>query len=256
MSTYYWGFWYALIFLSRVPGPYLKRIDKDVQQAAMWFYPVVGAILGLVLITLVFLCFQYNPQAPVLLVAALTLALWVYFTGAMHLDGVADTADAWVGGLGSHERTLEIMKDPRVGSMAVAAMAVVLLVKFAAISALLEQAHNNNGLLLSGLLLIPMLARTGIIGLMATTSYVRKQGMVSNTQNAATKSKVAVMSIVWMLLAIPILQEKTLLLLIVWAVLLVGYRHALNKRLGGYTGDTLGAAVEIQEAVLLAALVL
>ncbi len=256
MSTYYWGFWYALIFLSRVPGPYLKRIDKEVQQAAMWFYPIVGAVLGLVLITLVFLCFQYNPQAPVLLVAALVLAMWVYFTGAMHLDGVADTADAWVGGLGNHERTLEIMKDPRVGSMGVAAMVVILLVKFAAITALLEQTHNTTHLLLGGLLLIPMLARAGIIGLMATTSYVRKQGMVSDTQNAATKTKVAVIGMVLTLLAVPLLQEKIMLVLLVWLALLAGYRHALNKRLGGYTGDTLGAAVEIQEAVLLVALVL
>ncbi len=256
MSTYYWGFWYALIFLSRVPGPYLKRIDTEVQQAAMWFYPIVGAVLGLALVTLVLLCFQYNPHTSGLLVAALVLALWVYFTGAMHLDGVADTADAWVGGLGNHERTLEIMKDPRVGSMGVAAMAVILLVKFAAIAALIEQAHNNIWLLLGGLLLIPMMARAGIIGLMATTSYVRKQGMVSNTESAATKSKVIIMAVILALLAMPMLQGKTLLMLVVWLVLLAAYRRALNKRLGGYTGDTLGAAVEIQEVVLLAALVL
>ncbi len=256
VSTYYWGFWYALIFLSRVPGPYLKRIDQEVQQAAMWFYPIVGAILGLLLVTLVYLCFQYNSQAPLFLVAALVLALWVYFTGAMHLDGVADTADAWVGGLGNHQRTLEIMKDPRVGSMGVAAMAVVLLVKLAAIVALIEQAHSNIWPLLGGLLLIPMMARAGIIGLMATTSYVRKQGMVSDTQSAATKSKVIVMTVSLALLALPMLQEKALLVLLVWLAVLAGYRAALKKRLGGYTGDTLGAAVEIQEAVLLAAFVL
>ena len=256
MSTYYWGFWYALIFLSRVPGPYSKRMDKDVQQAAMWFYPIVGAILGLVLVTLVWLCFQYNPQAPVFLVAALVLALWVYFTGAMHLDGVADTADAWVGGLGNHKRTLEIMKDPRIGAMGVAAMLVILLVKFAAIVVLIEQTQSNTWLLLGGLLLIPMMARTGIIGVMATTTYVRKQGMVSDTQNAATKNKVLVMGIIMALLAIPMLQEKTLLILLAWVLVLAAYRRALNKRLGGYTGDTLGAAVEIQEAVLLAVLML
>lgn len=256
MSTYYWGFWYALIFLSRVPGPYLKRIDKQVQQAAMWFYPIVGAILGVLLVSLVLLCDLYNPQASFLLVAALALALWVYFTGAMHLDGVADTTDAWVGGLGNHERTLDIMKDPRVGAMAVAAMIVVLLVKFAAIATLLEQAHTDIGLLLGGLLLIPMLARAGIIGLMATMSYVRKQGMVSDTQSAATKSKVIAMCAVLMPLAVLLLQEKALLILLVWLGVLIGYRAALNKRLGGYTGDTLGAAVEIQEVVLLVALAL
>ena len=256
MSTYYWGFWYAVMFLSRVPGPYLKRLDKDVQQAAMWFYPIVGAILGLLLVSLVLLCYLYNPQASSLLVAALVLALWVYFTGAMHLDGVADTADAWVGGLGNHERTLEIMKDPRVGAMAVAAMLVVLLVKFAAIAALLEQANNNLGLLLGGLLLIPMLARVGIIGLMATTSYVRKQGMVSDTQSAASTTKVVVMSVVSSLLALALLPEQVMLVLLVWIAVLVGYRAALKKRLGGYTGDTLGAAVEFQETLLLVALAL
>lgn len=256
MNTYYWGFWFALTFLSRVPGPYLKRLDPEVQQAAMWFYPVVGAILGLVLVTLVTLCFSYNPQASVLLVGALVLALWVYFTGAMHLDGVADTADAWVGGLGDHARTLEIMKDPRVGAMAVAAMLVVLLVKFAAITALLTQTQDNTGLLLGGLVLIPMLARAGIIGLMATTPYVRPHGMVSTTQNAATKSKVTVMTIILALLAVWMLQEKALMILLVWFALLVAYRAALNKRLGGYTGDTLGAGVEFQETVLLVALAL
>lgn len=256
MSTYYWGFWYAVIFLSRVPGPYLKRMDTAVQQAAMWFYPIVGALLGLLLVALVLLCFLYNPHASVILVAALVLALWVYFTGAMHLDGVADTADAWVGGLGDHQRTLEIMKDPRVGAMAVAAMLVVLLVKLAAITALLDQAQSNIGLLFAGLLLIPMLARAGIIGLMATTPYVRQHGMVSATQNAASKTKVTVMAVVLALLAVPMLQEKLFLLLLVWLAILVGYRAALKQRLGGYTGDTLGAAVEFQETLLLVALVL
>lgn len=256
MNTYYWGFWYALTFLSRVPAPYLKRLDKDVEQAAMWFYPVVGALLGAALCGLVFLCFQYNPQASALLVAALVLALWAYFTGAMHLDGVADTADAWVGGLGSLERTLEIMKDPRVGSMGVAAMLVVLLVKFVAISVLLEQVHSNLGVMLAGLLLIPMLARAGIIGLMATTPYVRKEGMASNTKHAATKTKVMVMGGLLALLVLLLLPQKALLLLLVWLFVLVGYRAVIKQRLGGYTGDTLGAAVEIQETLLLVALVL
>ncbi|HZJ95043.1 MAG TPA: adenosylcobinamide-GDP ribazoletransferase [Thiopseudomonas sp.] len=256
MNTYYWGFWFALTFLSRVPGPYLKRLDPAVQQAAMWFYPIVGAILGVLLLVLVTLCFWYNPQASVLLVSALVLALWVYFTGAMHLDGVADTADAWVGGLGNHERTLEIMKDPRVGAMAVAAMLVVLLIKFAAIAALLSQAQDDFALLLAGLLLVPMLARAGILGLMATTPYVRQQGMVSTTQNAATHGKAAIMSFILAVFAVPLLQSKALLLLLVWVAVLVGYRAVLNKRLGGYTGDTLGAGVEFQETLLLVALAL
>jgi adenosylcobinamide-GDP ribazoletransferase len=148
------------------------------------------------------------------------------------------------------------MKDPRVGAMAVAAMLVVLLVKFAAITALLAQAQDNIGLLLGGLLLIPMLARTGIIGLMASTDYVRQHGMVTATQSAATKTKVVIMTVLLTLFAVPLLREKTLMMLLVWLGLLVAYRAALKKRLGGYTGDTLGAAVEFQETILLVALAL
>ncbi len=112
------------------------------------------------------------------------------------------------------------------------------------------------GLLLGGLLLIPMLARAGIIGLMATTTYVRPQGMVSTTQSAATKSKVTVMAIILTVLALWMLPDKAVMLLLLWLALLVAYRAALNKRLGGYTGDTLGAGVEFQEVVLLVALAL
>jgi adenosylcobinamide-GDP ribazoletransferase len=57
--------------------------------------------------------------------AALVLILWVWSTGALHLDGLADSADAWVGGLASRERTLEIMKDPRSGPAAVTAIGLV-----------------------------------------------------------------------------------------------------------------------------------
>ena len=256
MSTYYWGFWYAFIFLSRVPGPYLKRIDQDVERAAMWFYPVVGGLLGILAVSLVFLCYAYNPQAPTTLIAALVLALWVYYTGAMHLDGIADTADAWVGGLGNHERTLEIMKDPRIGAMGTAAMSVVVVVKLAAIAALVEQFHSNKWLVVGGLLLIPMFSRAGILGLIATTQYVRKQGMVSNTQSGATKFKLATISLVLILLSVVLLEAKAVILIMAWLIILALYRRALIKRLGGYTGDTLGASVEIQEVLLLVVLAL
>ncbi len=78
------------------------------------------------LVSLVLLCDLYNPRASFLLVAALALALCgCILPGRCKLDGAPDTADPRVGGLGNHERTLDIMKDPRVGAMAVAAMIVV-----------------------------------------------------------------------------------------------------------------------------------
>lgn len=255
VSTHYWGFWYALCFLTRLPCPYLKRLDKDVEQVALWYYPIVGAILAGLLLLLALSVWQYNADASLLLMAALMLALWVYSTGAMHLDGVADMGDAWVGGLGSLERTLEIMKDPRIGSMGAASMLIIMLLKFAGLHALLEQSIGNYWLLV-GLLLILVMARVGIIALMASMVYVRKEGMSSNLQGGRFAAKLVVMAPAIVLLAVWLLADKAGLLLMAWLVMLMLYRAVLKRRLGGYTGDTLGAAVEIQEALLLAVLVL
>jgi hypothetical protein len=103
--------------------------------------------------------------------AALVLAVWVLLTGGLHLDGLADTADAWIGGQGDRDRTLAIMKDPRSGPMAVVIIVLVLLSKFAALQVLLA------GDARTVLLLTPMLGRTVIVLLLITTPYVRPEGL-------------------------------------------------------------------------------
>jgi adenosylcobinamide-GDP ribazoletransferase len=66
--------------------------------------------------------------------AALLLTVWVLLSGGLHLDGLADSADAWLGGFGDRERTLTIMKDPRSGPIAVVVLVLVLLLKFCALA--------------------------------------------------------------------------------------------------------------------------
>lgn len=260
MHKHYWAFWYALALLSRVPVPALRRTDAAVATTSLLYYPLVGLLLGLALLALTAACLLYNPAASPLLVGALLLALWVGFTGALHLDGLADSADAWVGGLGDRERTLAIMKDPRSGPMGVTAIVVILLLKLAALVALLEQAQHLSGgnlwLLGGGLLLIPALARGGLVGLMASLPYARAQGMVSALQHGVRGWRLAVLGTVLALLSGVLLQQQAMLVLLLWLLLLLTARQQLQRRLGGYTGDTLGALVEVQEAVLLAALAL
>ena len=138
VNLYGWAFWYAMAFLTRLPVPYLKRTDAQVAAASLIFYPVVGLLLGATLLLFTLACVVYSPQVSSLLLAALVLAIWVFFSGALHLDGLADSADAWVGGLGSKEKTLAIMKDPQSGPMGVTVLIITLLIKFAAIYALFE----------------------------------------------------------------------------------------------------------------------
>ena len=99
----------------------------------MLYYPLVGGLLG----GLLWLASLGLADTPALLGAALLLSLWVLLSGALHLDGLGDCVDAWVGGYGERERTLAIMKDPRCGPMAVVALCLLLLLKCAALSVLL-----------------------------------------------------------------------------------------------------------------------
>lgn len=100
----------ALALMTRLPSGLNRAPDDRDQGLAVACYPLVGLIVGLLLwlggAAGGWLHWQSTPLA-ILLVAA-----WVLITGALHLDGLADSADAWLGGYGDRERTLRIMKDP------------------------------------------------------------------------------------------------------------------------------------------------
>jgi adenosylcobinamide-GDP ribazoletransferase len=105
----------ALQFLTRLPISLAGMpAPQQIGRSLLW-YPVVGLLLGLWLVGLQ----QLLGDTPLPLQTALLLAVWVGSTGGLHLDGLADTADAWVGGFGDRQRSLEIMQDPRSGPIAV-----------------------------------------------------------------------------------------------------------------------------------------
>lgn len=234
----------ALQFLTRFP----VRLNGMPQECeigrSLLYYPLVGVLLGLLLAALAWALADVGS----LLAAALLLAVWVLASGALHLDGLADSADAWVGGLGSRERTLAIMKDPYCGPMGVAALLLVLLLKFAALEELLARGDWVV------LVLAPLLARTALPALLLTTPYVRPGGLGDVLAHCLPR-RAAVMVVLTVLLALPLsfgwaAVAPQMAAIAVFVVL----RALMLKRLGGTTGDTAGATVEIVEvAVLLAA---
>ncbi len=148
--------WIAGRFLTRYPFPDPGPIaPAELGQAVPW-YPAIGLVLGLVvgLAAVLLGPAMFNGQPGV--AAALVLGLWVWSTGGLHLDGLADTADAWVGGLGSRDRTLAIMKDPTSGPAGVSALVLVLIAKFAGLQALITAGDA------SLLLWVPLLARVAV----------------------------------------------------------------------------------------------
>ena len=114
----------AMQFLTRIPLATQTLFDnKDYANSLAW-YPVIGLILGW--LGLALRC-SSDRLSSASLAASSVLAVWVLLTGALHLDGVADCADAWVGGFGDREKTFQILKDPRSGPIAVVVLVLVLL---------------------------------------------------------------------------------------------------------------------------------
>ena len=231
----------ALGFLTRLPVPAWVFKDAAATKASLAWYPAVGLLMGGVLWSLAW----FGSDLPPLLRAALLLLVWTGLTGALHLDGLADSADAWVGGLGDRERTLAIMKDPRSGPMGVTAVVLVLLLKFAALASL--------PLAGTAIWLAPMLARTAITAAFLSTPYVRSQGLGSAlTDSPRLACIVAVVAAIALAACSGWHGVRALLAV---SVVFACWRSACMHRLGGMTGDTLGALTELAEAAVLVVLV-
>ncbi len=232
---------FALQLLTRITVSIeIVVTDRQIGRSIL-FYPVVGLLLG----GIIYAVATALPEQSLLLNAALLTTLWIGLTGALHIDGLADSADAWVGGMGDSQRTLEIMKDPYCGPMGVTAILAVVLLKFAALYTLLQQGN------LLPLLLIPMLGRSQILMLFLTTPYVRKQGMASILVDHLPKTAAWLSLLISMLLWSYFMQWHGLITLVVLLALFAIFRQSLMRRINGTTGDTAGASVELSEMVLL-----
>ena len=153
MKQFTTAFFLALSLLTRIPIPPLPSLsDQDFGRSSL-AYPLVGLLIGIILGLPVWLL----PQADPLVLAAIVTALWAAITGGLHLDGVADGADAWLGGLGDLEKTHRILKDPLVGAAGAIALVIVLLLKFAALTVLIK--HQLIGLIIFA----PVLGRNFIL---------------------------------------------------------------------------------------------
>lgn len=238
--------WIALQFLSSLPIRLPGMPEPQQLGRSLLFYPLVGLLFGVIL-------WAFNlvlAGAPLLLHAALLLTVWVLLSGALHLDGLADSADAWLGGFGDRERTLTIMKDPRSGPIAVVTLVLVLLLKFCALLALVEQGHAVM------LIIVPLLGRAALLGLFLTTPYVRAgglgQALADHLPRRAGWWVLGASALACLLIA----GVKAIVALVVAFVGFVWLRQVMIRRLGGTTGDTAGALLELLEMAVLVGVVL
>ena len=229
----------ALQFLTRLPIS-LPRMPTPAESGrSLLWYPFVGLLLGCLLL----LAHVVLNGVSLWLHAALLLSLWVWLSGGLHLDGLADMADAWVGGYGDRERTLAIMKDPACGPIGVITLVMLLLLKWAALLALLEAGHWTI------VLLAPWLGRCVLPLLLFTTPYVRPGGMGQVLVEHLPRRSLPAVLVVHVL-AMLMFGWSALLAVSVALMVLLLLRHYLRQRLGGTTGDTAGALVELVEGAV------
>jgi adenosylcobinamide-GDP ribazoletransferase len=232
----------AVSFLTRIPVGRIVRLDgADVARGAVLF-PVVGAGVGALAGAVGALL---HLTVPALVAAAITVAVAALVTGGMHLDALADTFDA--SAAGTREEALAIMRDPRVGSFGAAALALDLLVKAGAIAFLLERGGAFPALVAAG-----ALSRAAALPLAAVLRYPRVERGPGSVLSGRTSPAVAAVGVVVAAGAAVLVAGVdgawfALGALATTVVLGLVYRAWL----GGATGDSLGAATELCEAVVL-----
>ncbi|MEN4829362.1 adenosylcobinamide-GDP ribazoletransferase [Pseudomonas sp. P39-UII1] len=239
-------FWIALQFLSSLPVRLPGMPEPREVGRSLLCYPLVGLLFGVLL----WLASHLLQGTPAPLHAALLLALWVLLSGALHLDGLADSADAWLGGFGDRERTLQIMKDPRSGPIAVVTLVLVLLLKFCALWVLVERGAG------ALLVLAPVVGRAAMLGLFLGTPYVRPGGLGQALAEHLPRRAAGWVLLGSMLLCLLLGGLRAVWPMVVAIGVFLWLRRLMCQRLGGATGDTAGALLELLELAVVLALAL
>ena len=233
-------------FLTRFPIRLEQALDEREVGRSILYYPAIGLLMGLGLAVLAWAM----ADVPGLLPSAILLGFWVSITGALHLDGLADSADAWIGGAGDRARTLAIMKDPCSGPTAVVALIVVLFIKLAALECIIS--HED----WMALALAPVIGRTALPLLFLTTPYVRPGGLGAALVRHLPRRAGALVVLATLAGVILAVGTRSLCLLLIATGTFLLLRALMIQRIGGTTGDTAGGLVELIETAMLVTLAL
>jgi adenosylcobinamide-GDP ribazoletransferase len=234
----------ALTFLTKLPWPWRGPAGDAALARAMFWFPWVGAVLGLIF-WVAWAGLEKVLPGPA--AAALLLVLTVWITGGLHLDGLADTADG-LGGSRNPAECLRIMKDSGLGAFGVLSLILALILKFSLFLSLTLPPGETKALLL-----YPVISRWCMVLLAYLSPYARPEGGLGQAMTLGVSPRVlAGASLSAGALSLLILGLPGLLLLIAAGALVWLAGLYFQHRLGGITGDVLGATNEILEVLVLA----
>ncbi|MCL6599129.1 MAG: adenosylcobinamide-GDP ribazoletransferase [Alicyclobacillus macrosporangiidus] len=230
-------FMLALQFTTLVPIPSIPKVTEQHIRQSVVFFPVIGILLGLVLWMVQAVLVQHMPPFPA---SVVSLSIYTLATGALHLDGLMDVADA-IGSRRPREAALEIMKDSRVGAIGVMAGVLTIMGKLSVISSLSPHQWVP-------FVVVPMMSRLGMVWLMAIAPSARNYGLGALFAKKVPWWTVIVSTCIGTgvcLLVLPVRQCLWVLLSALVTVVL--FARWMIRRFGGTTGDTYGALNEVME---------
>ena len=237
------GFFLAWQFLTLLPGG-IKDGEigpRDLGRSAA-YYPLVGLILGMILWGAYWLLSHAFPRT---LCDGLAILLLVILTGALHLDGLADTLDGLAAGKSAAER-LQIMRDHRVGTFGAVGLILILGIKFLALNSLPEEILGKT------LLVALALSRWSMVQLIYRAPYARPEGGLGKVfKENVRKGEMILATAFSLIAAVCLFRLWGVLLWLAVGVSALGIQVFSKRKIGGITGDILGAANEVHEVLVL-----
>ncbi|MEL7114876.1 MAG: adenosylcobinamide-GDP ribazoletransferase [Pseudomonadota bacterium] len=227
----------ALGLLTRLPVR-LRHAPRG--AAAAWAYPLAGAVIGALAATIAWLC----SGMPASVAAGFVLATTIIVTGALHEDGLADTADGLWGGW-TPERRLDIMKDSRIGAFGVLALILGLGLRWAALTAIIAS-HDPSAALFA----TAILSRAPMVAVMHLLPHARANGLSASTGRPNATTTLWGLGLA-SLCALPLLGLPLIGVVVVLAILTGVIIAIARAKIGGQTGDILGATQQLSEIAIL-----
>jgi adenosylcobinamide-GDP ribazoletransferase len=228
------GFRLAMQFLTRLPVPGVSDFSpRDLARSAAWF-PFVGLVVGGIVALVVFALDHRSAG----LAAILGVLAWVWLTGALHLDGLADLADALAASHRDPDRFFVVLRDPHVGTFGIVSIVLALMLKVAALALI----PGNS------LLAVPLVLAWARLGTLAWGRWLKPLKSGHGEQFAW---QIPIGWIVFWAVALLVLSAVVAPVLCAAPIVIAAWGAWLKARLGGMTGDCLGAGVEVTETALL-----
>jgi adenosylcobinamide-GDP ribazoletransferase len=226
----------AVSFLTILPVAIESANESDVAASMAWF-PLVGVAMGI--------AFAIEDRALSFLIghavrSAIIVLSMAVLSGAVHLDGLADTADA-LGAGRDRIRALEILRDSRIGAFGAIALFFALGLKVLALAGMSGRPR------LAALILAPMFGRLALVAVSYKIDYLRSSGAGSTMLERGSERNLTIAAVIAVLATLPFFSQRILVTLAITVVTTVAMRSFYRRWLGGITGDLIGACGEIVE---------